>query len=109
MAQWLRAALTKNQYLISSTHMVAHSSNYRGSDIFWPFWWSTFTHVLIPSHRVVTLSLKIYLLCIHCSVCMYVCKSEKGTSCHYRWVETTMWLLGIEFRTSGRAGRALNF
>jgi hypothetical protein len=33
---------------------------------------------------------------------------EKGIGSHYRWLGTTMWLLGIELRSSGRAGSALN-
>jgi hypothetical protein len=28
---------------------------------------------------------------------------EEGTRPHYRWLRATMWLLGIELRTSGRA------
>ena len=27
---------------------------------------------------------------------------------HYGWFQATMWLLGIELRTSGRAASALN-
>jgi hypothetical protein len=34
---------------------------------------------------------------------------EESIRSHYRWLWTTMWLLGIEFRTSGRAVSALNF
>jgi hypothetical protein len=34
--------------------------------------------------------------------------SEEGTGSHYRWLWATMWLLGIELRTSGRAVGALN-
>jgi hypothetical protein len=33
---------------------------------------------------------------------------EEGTRSHYRWLWATMWLLGIELRTSGRAVGALN-
>ena len=50
----------------------------------------------------------IYLLCIQYSVCVYVCRPEDGTRPHYRWLWATMWLLGIELRTFGRAGNALN-
>ena len=38
-------------------------------------------------------------LCIECSACM----PEEGTRSHYRWLWATMWLPGIELRTSGRA------
>ena len=34
--------------------------------------------------------------------------SKKGIRSHYRWLWATMWLLGIELRTSGRAVSALN-
>jgi hypothetical protein len=34
--------------------------------------------------------------------------SEEGIRSHYRWLWATMWLLGIELRTSGRAVGALN-
>ena len=50
---------------------------------------------------------KIYLLCIQCFFCIYAC-IEEGAKSHYRWLWATMWLLGIELRTSGRAGCALN-
>jgi hypothetical protein len=33
---------------------------------------------------------------------------EEGIRSHYRWLWATMWLLGIELRTSGRAIGALN-
>jgi len=33
---------------------------------------------------------------------------EEGIRSHYRWLWTTMWLLGFELRTSGRAVSALN-
>lgn len=39
-----------------------------------------------------------------CSVCTNTCKSEEGNGSHYRWLGATMWLVvGIEFRTSGKA------
>jgi hypothetical protein len=33
---------------------------------------------------------------------------EEGVRSHYRWLWATMWLLGIELRTSGKAVSALN-
>ena len=33
---------------------------------------------------------------------------EEGVRPHYRWLWATMWLLGFELRTSGRAVSALN-
>jgi hypothetical protein len=36
------------------------------------------------------------------------CMPEEGTRSRYRQLWTTTWLLGIEFRTSGRADCALN-
>jgi hypothetical protein len=33
---------------------------------------------------------------------------EEGIRSHYRWLWATMWLLGFELRTSGRAVSALN-
>jgi hypothetical protein len=33
---------------------------------------------------------------------------KEGIRSHYRWLWATMWLLGIELRTSGRAVSALN-
>ena len=33
---------------------------------------------------------------------------EEGIKFHYRWLWATMWLLGIELKTSGRAVGALN-
>ena len=47
--------------------------------------------------------------------CMYVSTlllssdiPEKGIRCHYRWLRATMWLLGIELRTSRKAASAFN-
>ena len=33
---------------------------------------------------------------------------EEGMDPTYRWLRATMWLLGIELRTLGRAASALN-
>jgi hypothetical protein len=33
---------------------------------------------------------------------------EEGIRSHYRWLWATMWLLGIELRTSARAVSVLN-
>lgn len=44
-----------------------------------------------------------------CSVCMYACMLEEGIRFHYKWLFAAMWLLRIEFRTSERAGSALNY
>jgi hypothetical protein len=46
----------------------------------------------------------------------YVCEQcrsllttpEEGIRSHYRWLWATMWLIGVELRTSGRAVIALN-
>jgi hypothetical protein len=44
----------------------------------------------------------------------YICEllssdtPEEGIGSHYRWLWATMWLLGIELRTSGRTASALN-
>ena len=51
---------------------------------------------------------KIYLLILECSTCTYTCMPEEGIGSHYRWFRATMWLLGIELRTSGKATSALN-
>ena len=52
---------------------------------------------------------KIYLFYVYeCSICMYTCVPEEGIGSHYRWLWATMWLLGIELMTSGRARSALN-
>jgi hypothetical protein len=39
---------------------------------------------------------------------VYLCTPEEGIRSHYRWLWATMWLLGIELRTSGRSATALN-
>jgi len=49
-----------------------------------------------------------YVYIIQLSACMYACRPEEGTRPHYRWLWATMWLLGIEVRTPGRAVSALN-
>jgi hypothetical protein len=40
--------------------------------------------------------------------CMYDCRPEEGTRSNYRRLWASMWLLGIELRTSERAATALN-
>jgi hypothetical protein len=55
-----------------------------------------------------TLSGKKIYLCIYHSACIYACMPEEGTKSHYKWLWTTMWLLGIELSTSGRATSAPN-
>ena len=50
----------------------------------------------------------LFIMCTIFSFCMYVWRPEEGTRPHYRWLWATMWLLGIELRTFGRAGSALN-
>ena len=52
--------------------------------------------------------LDVFILCIwvHCS-CLQT-HQKRASDPHYRWLWATMWLLGIELRTSGRATGALN-
>ena len=33
---------------------------------------------------------------------------EDGIGSHYRWLQTTMWLLVIDLRSSGRVASAFN-
>lgn len=48
----------------------------------------------------------IYLFYVYeCSTCMYFYITEEGTWSYYRWA--TMWVLGIELKTSRRATSAL--
>lgn len=45
----------------------------------------TFSYVCIVCFPCIFL--KIYLLCIQCSVCMmYPCRPEEGTRSHYKWL-----------------------
>ena len=39
---------------------------------------------------------------------MYACRPEDGIRFCYRWLLATMWLLGIELKTSRRAASVLN-
>ena len=54
------------------------------------------------------LLLKIYLLLYISTLYLFSDIPEEGIRSHYRWLWATMWLLGIELRTSGRAVSALN-
>jgi hypothetical protein len=48
--------------------------------------------------------LKIYLFNVYeCSICKYICMLEKGIRSFHRWSRATVWMLGTELRTSGRA------
>jgi hypothetical protein len=49
-----------------------------------------------------------YVWVLDLYICIYTCMPEEGIRSHYRWLWATMWLLGIELRTSGRAVGALN-
>ena len=40
--------------------------------------------------------------------CIYICMPEEGTRSSDRWLWATVWLLGLELRTSGRVANALN-
>ena len=42
----------------------------------------------------------IFILCMSD---LFSCTPEEGIGFHYRWLWTTVWLLGIELRTFGRA------
>jgi hypothetical protein len=53
------------------------------------------------------LSLKIYLF-IMSTLSLSSDTPEEGIRSHYRWLWATMWFLGIELRTSGRATGALS-
>ena len=44
-----------------------------------------------------------------CSICMYTWRPVEGISSQYRWLWATTWLPGIEFKTFGRTGGALNY
>ena len=51
----------------------------------------------------------LYLFIIYPMVCLHVfLQTEVGTRSYYRWLWATIWLLGIELRTSRRAVNALN-
>jgi hypothetical protein len=56
---------------------------------------------------VVLFFLRFYLFNVyeHTIVCPYCLQIQQNC---YRWLWTTMWLLGIELRTSGRAVSVLN-
>ena len=49
----------------------------------------------------------IYFTCMN-TLLLFSDTPEEATDPHYRWLWATMWLLGIELRTSGRAVSALN-
>ena len=46
-------------------------------------------------------------ICV-CTLLLSSDTPEEGIRSHYRWLCATMWFLGIELRTSGRAVSALN-
>ena len=53
------------------------------------------------------LVLLIFFIWVHCS-CLQTHTSRVCIRSHYRWLWSTMWLLGIELRTYVRAVSALN-
>jgi len=63
---------------------------------------------LTTKNKNLFLDLFIYLLIYECFICIYTCMPEEGIRSLYRWLWATVWLLGIELRTSGRAVSALN-
>jgi hypothetical protein len=54
------------------------------------------------------LPLKMYLFYIFEYTANVFRQTRRGIGSHYRWLWTTMWLLGIELRTSGRTVRTHN-
>jgi hypothetical protein len=56
-----------------------------------------------PSHQPPYYFIYLFLCILH-----VYCMPGKGIRSYCRWLWVTMWLLGIELRTSGRATGALN-
>jgi hypothetical protein len=62
-----------------------------------------------PAHSVPACSgPKMNLLLLISTLLLSSDTPEEGIRSHYRWLWATMWLLGIELRTSARAVSALN-
>jgi hypothetical protein len=66
---------------------------------------------LQPSGRHLTTFIVCLFVCLF-NLCKYTVAvfrhTRRGHRSHYRWLWATMWLLGIELRTFGRAVSALN-
>jgi hypothetical protein len=57
---------------------------------------------------LIVVVLKIYLFCYMSTLSLSSDTPEEGIRSHYIWLWATMWLLGIELRTSWIAVSALN-
>jgi hypothetical protein len=80
-----------------------------------PVWetvsWEKFCSAGCRENRFLFLNffLRIYLFLLCMSILLLSSDTpEEGIRSHYRWLWATMWLLGVELRTSGRAVGALN-
>jgi hypothetical protein len=60
--------------------------------------------------RFIYLFIYLFIYFIYMSI-LYLSSGtlEETIRSHYRWLRVTMWLLGIELWTSGRAVRVLNY
>jgi hypothetical protein len=69
-----------------------------------------YMHTCIYAHTHIYTCIYNICVCIYIYIYiyiyMYACMSEESTRSHYRWLLPTMWLLGIELRTSRRSARA---
>jgi len=83
------------------------------------FWWKTFCMFVIDKNKVDGMVF-VFFLKIYLFICLLIYllsvstlslssdTPEEGIRSHYRWLWATMWLLGIELRTFGRAVSAPN-
>ena len=87
---------------------TARGNKLASCDMFWVFIhlpWNCFSY----AQRKLKVSCQIFYVCENTvTVAVFRHTPEEGIRSHDRWLWATMWLLGIELRTSGRAASALN-
>jgi hypothetical protein len=101
--RWLTTPVSPTPgHLIPSSGLCRHLYSYVSVDT------CTRTHTNVKTSLIFTKHfsyLFIYLfICLFiehaCSICICTYMPEEGIRSFYRWLSTTVWLLGIELRTS---------
>jgi hypothetical protein len=103
-------------YPLAVTHILTYSSFDSGSltTAFLSFFLFSFLFGSSYSYFIVIVVVFVLELSIFKNVSILLSMllssdtPEEGIGSHYRWLRATMWLLGIELRTSGGAVSALN-
>jgi hypothetical protein len=97
-------------FVVINVHLLYRDEYIFHSDLFWNKYFLTLYILCYLTSSFLFIYLFIYLLYgYECSSCMSTYIPVESTRSHFRWLWATMWLLGIEVKTSGRVVSALKY